>query len=483
MSIEEVRLTAVVVAHQSRVHINGETDYAIMDIDAEGECWARKLIRKLVSWRLFNRVILLLEEGDPVDSYDQICEEEGAQLVKVPRGLFIWPRSWYQWAWNSSIGFSQTDTPMGWIHWLQRDQAPSTYFVLNVAGGLLCKTQMRQALKEYRRGYKAILCNKLEYSGYLIDSYYLNDLYAQKFEGLPLICDLPEGQDRTQTLSFTEDKKLSYQSRVSFPLGLWTSRYFDLLKLYLEKYPQESKFTESNKFMIDYMSEKYVEHGQNWLHNIEIQFSGDSSSWIDAIHFDEICNQAQHYGRLNLCLDFRGVADSSHIYNWLSDVSTELFLMLRVSADVDQSLLDLALSKADYLELELPKKIDFRSPQKLTSDTSFGNWIRSFEYFNSHQRPLLGVSCNIPSKSSEAVAMIEFMKDRVEYNPVIAVERLQGAEFPRAHVIKYNSDLGFEMDASMLHEASLMRLNSLGQSDLGMTVYEMPLKDQFNGRQ
>lgn len=482
MSIKEGQLTAVVVAHQSWVHINGEIDYAIMDIDAESECWARKLIRKLVSWELFKRVIILLEEGDPVNSYDQICEEEGAQLVIVPRGLFIWPRSWYQWAWNHRIGFSQTDTPMSWVHWLQRDQAPSTYFVLNVTGGFLCENQIKLALKEYRRGYKAILCNKLEYSGYLVDSYYLNDLYAEKFEGLPLVCDFPGGVDRTQTISFSEDKKLCYDTRISFPLGLWTKRHFDLLKLYLQKYPEESKFPESNKLMIDYISKNYAKHSQNWLQSLEIRFSGSGSSWIDNAHFNEVCYQAKCYGRPSLCLDFRDVLESSDIQSWLQGVSTELFLMMRISAEVDLSVLDLALSKADYLEFEFPTGIDFRDSQKLNTESSISNWIRAFEYFNSNHKPLLGLSLNIPSKSEEAVAMIEFMKDRREYNPVISEERLQGAEFPRAHVVKYHSKLSRDMDASMLHEVSLMRFNAMGQSDLGMTVYEMSLRDQFNGR-
>ena len=131
MYSERSDLIAVIIANQSWVNIDNQVDYALLDLDSEGECWTRKLIRKIVGWNFFDRVIVLHEDESFNVAYSKICSEQGVDFQLVPKELYKWPRIWYPWAWNLEYR-DKTEIILAWVYWLQEALNPATYFVLNI---------------------------------------------------------------------------------------------------------------------------------------------------------------------------------------------------------------------------------------------------------------------------------------------------------------------------------------------------------------
>ena len=87
MYSERNDLIAVIIANQSWVSIDNQVDYALLDLDSEGECWTRKLIRKIVQWDFFDRVIVLHEDESFDAAYSKICSEQGVDFRLVPKRI------------------------------------------------------------------------------------------------------------------------------------------------------------------------------------------------------------------------------------------------------------------------------------------------------------------------------------------------------------------------------------------------------------
>ncbi|MEE2923216.1 MAG: hypothetical protein VX619_00425 [bacterium] len=478
MYSERNDLIAVIIANQSWVNIDNQVDYALLDLDSEGECWTRKLIRKIVEWNFFDRVIVLHEDESFNVAYSKICSEQGVDFRLVPKELYKWPRIWYPWAWNLE-NRDKAEIILAWVYWLQEALNPATYFVLNITGGFVRKEHMSKALDSYKSGHRAALQNDFGRCGYLVDSTYLNTVYSTNYKNMALLADFEDHQHLEQTISDHGPRIEAFQSRLKMPMGLWSKRYFDFLQKYCNKYPEEALTLELNSKMLHFFERNYFLHQSKWLNFLEIILTGDHSNWLSCDHLIEICRQAERYGRVTIILNFHNNSCSEELLNLIDAVSRNLFLAVKISAESPNLLIKSLFNRVDYLELGLPENIDYLNYEYFESKLFYQNWVSAYEQFSRNQKPCLGIRVNIPKDSRQSIAMLEYFKDKVDFNPCMVSERVQGDGYPRTPNLKFENHLSYSFEESFKSQLGGLCLNHQGQGIGSKTVYEMPIEQQL----
>ncbi len=469
---------AVVIANQSWVSLDNQTDYALLDLDADGECWARKLIRKIVDWGFFNRVIILCEDDSSHDVYSKICSEEGVDFKLVPKNLYQWPKIWYPWAWNFE-NRGATEIILAWVYWLQKALNPATYFVLNITGGFVRKEHMSRALNSYRPGHRAALENNLGSCGYIVDSAYLNTVYSSNYQEMALLADFKDSEHLEQTISEHGNRLASFQSRTKIPMGLWSKRHFHLLQNYCKSNPEESYTLELNSVMFDFLEKNYFLHQANWLNLIEITFSGEQSEWLCFEHLVEINKQAARYGRTTFILNFSDVDFTESAFSLIDAISKSLFLAVKIPANSSILLIKSLLARVDYLELTVPANINYLNCESFEDQLFYKNWVYIYEESSRNQKPCFGLRVNIPKDSNQSVAMLEYFKNKVDFNPCMISERIQGDGYPRTPNIKFINNLSRNFEDSLKSKLGVLSLNHQGRGVVSKTVYELPIDEQL----
>ena len=470
---------AVVVAYQSWVSLDNHVDYALVELDDSGECWARKLIRKIRSWNIFSKVVLLVLEGSSCDTYRRICEEEGAELKMVPPNLYQWPRSWYPWAWNFDNLKNQTQMILAWVCWLQKSLNPQTYLLFSITGGFFSKTQILDVLSHYSRGHRAAFHNQFGSGGYVIDTEYLQTVFPANFEQMALLPTFENFSHLEQTFDDQKNRNEAFQGRVKFPMGLWSRRHWDLLQNYMEAFPEEAYDLEFNSQMIAYLSENYLEHQKDWLNTLEIVFEGDAQNWLSVDHLKDIAIQAQYFGRVTFVLDFTKAEPTEEIEKMIHAVSDKLFIVVKLPIDFPQPLLISVLRRVDYLEFNLPSELNYVESESFIDQLFYQNWTLVFEDFLQNQKPCFGLSVNIPKDSMQKIAMLNYFKDKVDFNPFLISEKVQGAGYPRTPNLKFENVLSKKMRNDFKSELGVLNFDQNGRGPDSKTVYESTLKQQL----
>ncbi len=470
---------AVVIANQSWVTIDDQIDYALVDIKKSGECWARKLIRKIVNWGIFESVLVLVQEDSAYSRYKKICFEEQAELKVIPKNLYKWPRSWYPWAWNMDNLRGLTEIIMSWVHWLQKSSSPSTYFVLSIAEGFFDKDQILSVLSQHKKGHRAAFYNKFGRGGYVVDSQYLNTVYPPRFEEMALLADFEENSHLEQIFDDQVDRLGSFQARLKLPMGMWSKRHWDFICRYVENYPDESRDLEFNSSMIEYLENNYFEHQRRWLNVLEIKFRGDHSQWLSLEHLGEISRQAEDYGRVTVVMDLLEIDSFHEIERLINSVSGNLFLAIRLPIELPQPLIRSILKRVDYVDLSLPNNLDYCATEEFISKYFYKNWAFVYEEFSQNQKPCFGLTVNIPVDSNRSVAMLDYFKDKVDFNPCFSTERIQGDGYPRTPNIKFENQLSKEFQNKFKSNIGKLTLDHQGRGINCKTVYEMSIKDQL----
>lgn len=478
MLLRKNDLIAVIIAKQSWVSLDNQTDFALIDIDQEGECWARKLIRKIVGWELFDHVIVLHEDESLNISYSKICTEQGVDFRLVPKGLYKWPRTWYPWAWNLE-NKGKTEIILAWLYWLQEKLNPATYFVLNITGGFVRKAHLTKALNSYKPGYRAALQNELGRCGYLVDSNYLNTVYSSNYRNMALLSDFQDYQHLEQIISDSDSRKELFQSRMKIPMGLWSQRHFDLLQNYCKKNPEESLTLDLNSKLFNFLMSNYFSHQSKWLNLLEIKFSSDQSDWLSREHLIEICRQAEHYGRVTFVLNFNEGVYTEELLNLIDSVSPNLFRAIKMPATSSASLIKSVMSRASYLELSFSENIDYTDCRNFRNQLFHQNWVLAYEESLRNEYPCFGLRINIPKDPKQRTAMLTYFKDKVDFNPCMISEKIQGDGYPRTPNIKFENHLSQSFQDSFKFKHGVLSLNHKGQGVQSKTVYDLSIEEQL----
>ena len=469
---------AVVIAYQSWVSIDDQVDYALVELDDSGECWARKLIRKIVSWNIFKKVVVLVLEGSSCDSYRRICEEEGAEIKFVPPNLYRWPRSWYPWAWNLNNQKAVTEMILAWVCWLQKSLNPHTYLLLSITGGFFSKKQVLDVLSKYSKGHRAAFHNQLG-SGYVFDTQYIQTVFPASFEKMALLPTFENFSHLEQTFDEQDRECKEFQSRTKFPMGLWSRRHWDLLHNYSKKYPNESNKLEFNSNMIEYFSENYLEHQKGWLNSVEIVFKGDPVDWLSGKHLSDIVKQAEEFGRVTFILDFTQIKATREIEEMIDAVSRKLFIAVKLPIESPQSLLLSVMARVDYLELALPSNLNYVQSESFVTQLFYQNWTLVFEEFLRNQKPCFGLTVNIPEDSNQSMAMLEYFKNKVDFNPSLVSEKVQGDGYPRTPNLKFDNLLSKKIQNDLKSSSGILTLDHFGRGPNSVTIYESSIKQQL----
>ncbi len=470
---------AVVIAYQSWVSIDNQVDYALANMEKAGECWARKLIRKILAWELFDSVLVLVQEDSSYSMYEKICLDEGAELRVIPKNLYKWPRSWYPWAWNMDNLKCLTEVNLSWVHWIQKSFKPSTYLVLSITGGFFSKQQVTNVFAQYKQGHRAAFHNKFARGGYVVDSKYLETVYPTSFEGMALLPDFEEHSHLEQTFDDQQDRNALIEARIKLPMGLWSKRHWDIMREYVSSYPDESSHLEFNSRMVEYLENNYFVHQQKWLNSLEIIFRGHHSNWLSLEHLREISRQAEAYGRVAFVMNFLEVDSSFEIERLINAVSKNLFLAVKLPIDSSGSLLESVLKSVDYAEFSLPDNLDYCATEGFTSQLFYKNWTLIYEEALRNQKPCFGLTVNIPEDSNQGVAMLEYFKNKVDFNPCLLSERVQGDGYPRTPNIKFESQLSREFQNGLNLYTGQLILNHQGRGANSKTVYESSIEQQL----
>ena len=469
---------AVIIANQSWVSIDNQTDYALLDLNADGECWARKLIRKIKGWQFFDRIIVLYEDEVTQATYSKICSDQGVDFQLVPAGLYKWPRIWYPWAWN----FQAKGIPeiiLAWVHWLQMSLNPATYFVLNISDGFIRKEHLSRALLSYKKGHRAALQNEFGRCGYIVDSIYLNTVYSSNYERMALLADFEDYQHLEQIIIDHGSRIAAFQSRMKIPMGLWNRRYFNLIQNYCKRHPEEVQTLELNSKMFSFLESNYFLHQSEWLNFLEIRFIASQSEWLSYEHLAEVSRQAENYGRVTFVLDFNHVNSTDGILHLLNAISQNLFLAVKIPAQSPVSLIKSLLTRVDYLELSLARNIDYLNCVNFENQLFYQNWIFAYEESLRNQKPCFGLSINIPEDPRQSIAMLDYFKDRLDFNPCMHSERIQGDGYPRTPNLNFQSHLSFGIEESVKSNLGGLFLNHQGQGVQSKTVYELSIEKQL----
>ena len=102
-----------------------------------------------------------------------------------------------------------------------------------------------------------------------------------------------------------------------------------------------------------------------------------------------------------------------------------------------------------------------------------------YEEFSRNQKPCLGLRVNIPKDSRQSIAMLEYFKDKVDFNPCMVSERVQGDGYPRTPNLKFENHLSYSSEESFKSQLGGLCLNHQGQGIGSKTVYEMPIEQQL----
>ena len=149
---------------------------------------------------------------------------------------------------------------------------------------------------------------------------------------------------------------------------------------------------------------------------------------------------------------------------------------MRLSIECPISLLTSVLKRVDYLELNVPQNLDYCNEDALVNQLFYENWTLVYEEFSRNQKPCFGLSVNIPQDPHQKIAMLEYFKNKVDFNPCLISEKIQGDGYPRTPNIKFENRLSEKIRSQMNSEIGILVLDHSGRGPNSEAIFENFIK-------